>query len=234
VAVLVEPTLAHAAPGTLAAQIRRAILIGDLSPGEQIRQAEWAERLGVSRIPVREALKTLAAEGILQHGHNRGYFVTRFGPLEVAQIYQMRRLLEAALLRSLERPSPRKLDQLRRLARDAAAAKMGDDFESWNQLERRFHTELYALSPLNLICAEEQRLWILSNIYRMLAERSVGREPTSPMVTYYGDMVAALVANDSERMVQLMTHLRQGAEEGHARKLQRRSSAPRSASSYLA
>jgi DNA-binding GntR family transcriptional regulator len=222
VTVLVGSALAFAVPSSVAAEIRAAIVRGDVSPGEQIRQAEWAERLGISRIPVREALKTLAAEGLLQHGHNRGYFVTRFGPLEMAQIYQMRRLLEAALLRSLERPSAPKLRTLRRLAADAVAAKLGDDFDVWNELEHRFHTELYALSPLNLVRGEVERLWILSNIYRRLSVRAVGVAATSPGVTYYVQMIEALTADDRERMVVLMTKLRQGAEHAYTQLLQRR------------
>jgi len=61
-------------------RLREAILAGELSPGEQIRQADWADRLGVSRVPIPEALKALAAEGLLNHDHNRGYFVVRCGP----------------------------------------------------------------------------------------------------------------------------------------------------------
>src|SRR5947207_6600193 len=110
--------------------LRSAILQGNLSPGEQIRQAEWADRLGISRIPVREALKSLAAEGLLSHDHNRGYFVTRFGPLEMAQIYLMRRLLEAELIRGLDLPRPDHIQRLRELGQAAARAKMGEDFDA--------------------------------------------------------------------------------------------------------
>src|SRR5262245_62073768 len=101
------------APPSVANALRDAILQGDLSPGEQIRQAEWAERLGTSRIPVREALKALAAEGLLSHDHNRGYFVIRFGADEMAQIYLLRRLLETELLRSLVDPPPTAFAALR-------------------------------------------------------------------------------------------------------------------------
>jgi DNA-binding GntR family transcriptional regulator len=201
--------------------LREAILQGDLSPGEQIRQAAWAERLGTSRIPVREALKALAAEGLLSHGHNRGYFVIRFGADEMAQIYLMRRLLETELLRSMPDPAPEALAALRTLGQAATRAKMGDDFEAWNQLEHDFHTQLYALSSMNLVRAEFERLWLLSNIYRRL-NRAVGQAADSPAVTYYGEMVEALAARNHDRMVALMTHLREGSERWYAKLLQRR------------
>lgn len=209
-------------PAAIATVLRAAIVQGDLLPGEQIRQAEWAERLGTSRIPVREALKALAAEGLLSHDHNRGYFVTRFGPDEMAQIYLMRRLLESALIESLPDPSQQTLDDLRALATAAATAKMGEDFERWNELEHAFHTALYALSPLNLVRDEFARLWLLSNIYRRLGARAVGRPPDSPAVTYYPNMVAALQAHDRQRMAQLMTDLRNGSERWYTELLQRR------------
>jgi DNA-binding GntR family transcriptional regulator len=211
-----------ALPSAVASALRAAIVEGELSPGEQIRQADWAERLGISRIPVREALKALAAEGLLSHDHNRGYFVARFGPHEMAQVYLMRRLLEAELLRSLAVPEPGALVQLRDLAAAAARAKMGDDFEEWNALEHRFHSQLYALSPLNLVRDEFERLWLLSNIYRHLGSGSVGRAAGSPAVTYYAAMVDALAASDRQRMLALMDSLRRGSERAYTELLKRR------------
>jgi DNA-binding GntR family transcriptional regulator len=213
---------ATALPGAIASVLRAAIVQGDLSPGEQIRQAEWAERLGTSRIPVREALKSLAAEGLLSHDHNRGYFVTRFGPHEMAQVYLMRRLLESALLHSLSTPTAGQLEALRSLADAAAATKMGEDFDEWNTLEHRFHSELYALSPLNLVRDEFERLWWLSNIYRHLNMRSVGLPPDAASVTYYAAMTDALLVEDRERMVELMTHLREGSQRRYIEILERR------------
>jgi DNA-binding GntR family transcriptional regulator len=209
------------APAGVAAALRDAIVQGELSPGEQIRQAEWAERLGTSRIPVREALKSLAAEGLLSHDHNRGYFVVRFGPDDMAQIYLMRRLLEAELLRSVADPHAAALADLRRAGEAAAQAKMGEDFELWNQLEHDFHTQLYQLSPLSLVRAEFERLWLLSNIYRRL-NHAVALPPDARSVTYYGHMADALAVGDRDRMVELMTHLREVTQRGYARLLQRR------------
>jgi DNA-binding GntR family transcriptional regulator len=218
-----NPAATLVMPARVADVLRGAIVQGDLSPGEQIRQAEWADRLGTSRIPVREALKSLAAEGLLSHDHNRGYFVIRFGADEMAQIYLMRRLLESELLRTLADPTAETLVALREVGHAAARAKMGDDFELWNQLEHDFHSQLYALSPMKLVLSEFERLWLLSNIYRRL-NHAVGLAPDSPAVTYYGAMLEALTAHDREQMVQLMTHLREGSERWYARLLQRRAS----------
>ena len=57
-------------------QLRHAIIQGRLKPGEQIRQEQLAKSFGLSRVPIREALKTLVGERLVVHEHNRGFFVT--------------------------------------------------------------------------------------------------------------------------------------------------------------
>jgi DNA-binding GntR family transcriptional regulator len=99
---------------------------------------------------------------------------------------------------------------------------MGEDFDEWNALEHRFHSELYALSPLNLVREEFERLWWLSNIYRHLNMRSVGLAPDAASVTYYKAMTGALAVEDRERMVELMTHLREGSQRRYMEILERR------------
>jgi DNA-binding GntR family transcriptional regulator len=89
--------------------LRAAIIAGDFAPGEQLRQATVAERFGVSRIPVREALRALAAEGLLCHAPNRGYFVKKLDVAEMEQLYWMRGLLEQRVLQTATRPCPRLL-----------------------------------------------------------------------------------------------------------------------------
>jgi DNA-binding GntR family transcriptional regulator len=211
---------AVASPVSIATRLRDAIVQGDLSPGEQIRQADWAARLGVSRVPIREALKTLAAEGLLSHDHFRGYFVTRFGPREVAQIYLMRRLLESELLRSIEWPDAAGLAELERLGHAAAEAMRAGDFDTWNDLEHRFHIRLYALSPLNLVRTEVERLWILSNVYRTLAALRLGRALTMQAAAYYQNMLDALAAHDHARMVDQLSKTRITAERSYAQRLE--------------
>src|SRR4051794_7340139 len=69
----------------VATSLREAIRTGSLVPGEHIRQELWAERLEVSRLPIREALSRLAADGTVEHDPNRGYFVAKRPSSEIAQ-----------------------------------------------------------------------------------------------------------------------------------------------------
>jgi DNA-binding GntR family transcriptional regulator len=79
--------------------IANAIAAGHIAPGSRIIETALAERLGVSRVPIREALKVLHAQGILTGGGHRGYHVAHFGPEVTQQILEVRLMLETFLLR---------------------------------------------------------------------------------------------------------------------------------------
>lgn len=79
-------------------ELRRAILHGGVPPGTPIPLAEVAEMFGVSQIPVREALKTLVAEGLIAHRRNGGYTVALLTAQELREMYIVRETLEAASL----------------------------------------------------------------------------------------------------------------------------------------
>src|SRR5262245_28987329 len=81
--------------------LRELVHDGVLLPGQPIRQAAIAEQLGISRVPVREALKNLEAEGLVEPSPSGGFVVARLSADELSQIYLMRRLLETELLRRI-------------------------------------------------------------------------------------------------------------------------------------
>ena len=85
--------------------LRRAIARGALRPGERIGQDAAAAQIGVSPIPVREALRILESEGLVTYVPRRGYFVTELNLADVEEIYHLRGLLETCLLYTS--PSPR-------------------------------------------------------------------------------------------------------------------------------
>jgi len=83
----------------IADSLRAAILEGSYRPGERIRQEDIAARSGASRIPVREALRMLAAEGLVTLVANSGAWVTRLTMAECTETYLIRERLEPLLLR---------------------------------------------------------------------------------------------------------------------------------------
>ena len=83
----------------IADSVAEAIATGHLAPGERIVETALAEKYGVSRMPVREALKVLATQGILVGGGHRGYRVVSFSPERIEQVFEVRLELETILLR---------------------------------------------------------------------------------------------------------------------------------------
>ena len=86
-------------PSSIADSIAEAIATRHLQPGERIVEMTLAERIGVSRVPIREALKVLHAQGILTGGAHRGYRVSAFGPETIEKVFEVRLMLETFLLR---------------------------------------------------------------------------------------------------------------------------------------
>ncbi len=137
------PPRAQGGPAILAA-LRADISSGKLAPGAVLRQAELAEQFGTSRIPVREALNSLQAEGLVQIEPNRGAYVTTLGADELHELFDLRVLLESDLLR---RAVPLHTERsLRRL--ESIQHELDGETEplEWLRLDRAFHDGLYAPS----------------------------------------------------------------------------------------
>jgi DNA-binding GntR family transcriptional regulator len=153
-----------AASQRVADYLRRAILSGEIGPGERIRQEDVAARFGASRLPVREALRILEAEGLTEHHRHKGARVPRLGMHEVAVIYQMRERLEPlALAESLPNLTD---DDLRRLMRIQERIEETTDIEEFLALDREFHLLSYAGCRIDQLSSMVVRLWNSTQHYR--------------------------------------------------------------------
>src|SRR3954467_9065041 len=139
-----------AASARVAASLRDLILRDVLRPGDRIRQEEVAERSGASRLPVREALRMLEAEGLTEHEPNKGARVPRLSMHELDVIYRMRERLEpVALAESLPRLDQADLDHLADLQQQI---EDNTDLDRFLELDRAFHLGTYSgcdIDPLN-------------------------------------------------------------------------------------
>ncbi|MGP7997419.1 MAG: GntR family transcriptional regulator [Streptosporangiaceae bacterium] len=148
----------------VASYLRGAILGGQLRPGDRIRQEEVADRLGASRLPVREALRMLAAEGLTELEPHKGARVPRLTRHEVDVIYQMRERLEPlALAESLPRLDAGDHEQLGQLQQ---RMEDGGDLESFLGLDREFHLLTYRGCPVEPLNSVVTRLWNSTQPYR--------------------------------------------------------------------
>lgn len=153
-----------AASERIAAYLRDAILFGDLAPGQWIRQEEVAARLGTSRLPVREALRMLEAEGLTEHEANKGSRVTLLDQHEVDVVYQMRERLEPlALTESLPHLTADQIDHLEYVQERIEADVQLTEFLV---LDREFHLTSYAACPSEQLLSTISRLWNTTQHYR--------------------------------------------------------------------
>lgn len=97
--------LRHSYGAQIKEYLRNAIIVGDLSPGERLNEVKLSEEMGVSRTPLREAIRALAVEGWVEHSPHRSTYVAEFHPPEIAELLRVRRILElGALELIMERP----------------------------------------------------------------------------------------------------------------------------------
>lgn len=152
------------ASARVAEYLRTAILNGEIAPGERIRQEEVAEQFGTSRLPVREALRMLEAEGLTEHEPNKGARVPRLDRHQVDVIYQMRERLEPlALTESL--PLLRDAD-LARLDELQTRIEANTDLNSFLALDREFHLLTYSGCTIEALTAMVTRMWNSTQHYR--------------------------------------------------------------------
>jgi DNA-binding GntR family transcriptional regulator len=126
--------------------IRQWILTGRLAAGHHIRQEAIASELGVSRVPVREALLTLEAEGLIVRKKYKGAYVAGISLAEVKETYQLRDLLESFLFeKALPHITADVLKRAEEIIRQSDEARPGED---WMRLNIEFHLTLYEPAQL--------------------------------------------------------------------------------------
>jgi DNA-binding GntR family transcriptional regulator len=162
-------------------------------PGQQIRQNEMAAALQVSRVPLREALRVLAGEGLLVHRPHQGYFVAKLSAEQFRQIVFLLDYLETELIRTVRWPVPEELDTLRSLNARVLEAADENDLATVTDLNRRLHFAIFRLSPQTFLLAEAERYWKLAQPYRLLhvASPDMGRSAHQ-----HEELIDALAAQD--------------------------------------
>lgn len=191
-------------------ELRRMIMSGELLPGQQIRQENMAERLGVSRLPIREGLRQLTADGLVSHTHNVGYTVARLSQAEFDQIYLMRGLLENEVIRRLPRPTDAQLRRVIDLNAEVVAAAERLDLVEMRLRNHDFHFEIFRLSDLGLVIDEIERLWNWAAPYH--AVYLFSPDSRRAVLEEHEAMIEALRDGDNARLAQLMDQHRHGSE----------------------
>jgi DNA-binding GntR family transcriptional regulator len=182
---------------------------GQLGPGEQLRQEDLAEALGVSRVPVREALHALAEQRVLVHFKHRGFFVAKRSPEELAQLVRLLELIEDEVVAAVQWPEPETLAELRRL--NQRMLEIADDLDTAEtfSLNREFHFIIFRLARLTIMVDELERIWRLAQPY--IVAEMVTADARRRRVDEHRQIIDRLEAQDRDGVVAAMrSHRRRG------------------------
>ena len=184
------------------AALRSDILTGDLAPGDQIVQESLAERYGVSRVPLREALKTLESEGQVVYHPHRGYFVAELSVADLLEVYRLRAILEAEAIRhAVPALADDDVDALADLLAEVDAAAADGDVMGMTAANRRFHFAIFDAAGLPRLSRLLRQLWEATDAYRALYFQAVGNRDR--VGREHAAILAALRARDAERVIGL-------------------------------
>lgn len=190
--------------------LRQRIFRRELAPGSWIDEVKLAQEYGISRTPLREALKVLAAEGLVTMKVRRGAYVTEVSEQDLAEVYHLLALLESdAAAVVAAKAGPAELKELQALHRDlAGAVKDRDRFFAINE---RFHMRLLEIAGnrwRNQMVADLRKVMKLNRQHSLLKS---GRIQES--LAEHDAVMQALAAHDAESArTRMQEHFRNGLE----------------------
>ena len=163
--------------------VRSSILEGRIKAGEWLRQERLAAEQGVSQTPVREALRQLAAEGLVEHVPYRGIRVVEFSIEDVEDLYGCRALLEGMAARfAAVHITTGELEAMTELFERMCRCKTPEDLVEYRELNRRFHSALFNASRRSFLVRTLAQLWsafptmLWSNVPRVATESAPERD----------------------------------------------------------
>jgi len=190
--------------------IRNAILTGKLAPGEYLRENEIAKQMGVSRMPVREALRELEYEGLLISNPHRSSMVTTVDEDEVDQLYLLRAELEGFAVHSLmEKNTPGLISKLEKLLEDMEASACKGDLTVLAEKDLEYHWTIVSSSGYQILA----RVWrSMDGPIRARLYRAMTGVYGEDLIRYTADShqvpTEAIASGDIERAVAaIKTHI---------------------------
>ena len=181
-------------------ELRRAILDGGVPPGTLIPLAEVAEVFGVSQIPIREALKTLVAEGLVSHRRNGGYTVALLTAPELREMYIVRETLESASLTAAVHNATDTDRATAVIANQRLEQAIRDgDAAAYHRGSRQFHAALTGPSRMHRLLHMLEAAWNVTEPVQSMVHVS----PADRAVLHadHGAMLEAFLAGDVDALL---------------------------------
>lgn len=192
----------------IADRIRSAILDAEIKPGDWLRQEQLAEKFGVSQTPVREALKDLAAEGLLDYVPYRGVRVAEFSLQDALDLYACRAFMEGRAARyAAQHITLEELTQVEQTLHQLDQTPIEQNVVEHRKLHRRFHQLIYTASRRMYLVRALDQMWasfptmMLTNFSRT-AETPIGRGKAA--IKEHHAIVTALKMHKTQAAERLM------------------------------
>jgi DNA-binding GntR family transcriptional regulator len=183
-------------------RLRALVLSGDIAPGARLGQVELAERFGISRTPIREALRRLSGEGLVDFHPNRGFRVADLGLDAVLRRLEVRAIVEPGIARlAAERRTPQ---DLRALHQSIARESRARTASAAHDASRDFHVALARATHNDELVRTLESLWIVEVGRRLLSRRSATQDWVPPDIADHRAIALAVAHRDAERAAALM------------------------------
>lgn len=181
-------------------ELRRVILDGAVPPGTPIPVSEVADMFGVSHIPVRESLKTLTAEGLVQHRPNAGYAVAQLTTSELAEMYLVRESLEsAAMAAAVQHATDADRAHLVAVHQTLEGALKFDDAQAYHRHSRQFHLALSRPSRMLRLVHMLESAWNITEPVQLMVH--VGATERTLLHDDHRVMLRAFLARDAAALL---------------------------------
>jgi DNA-binding GntR family transcriptional regulator len=192
--------------------LRQRIFRRELEPGSWIDELKLAEEYGISRTPLREALKVLAAEGLVTMKVRRGAYVTEVSEQDLADVYHLLSLLESDAAGVVaERATDAQRAELKSLHAELEAAASPEDREHFFAVNERFHMQLLAIANnkwRDQMVADLRKVMKLNRHNSLLKAGRIGES-----LAEHRAVMAAIEARDAEAaMSRMREHFQNGLE----------------------
>ena len=191
-------------------ELREMIGTGKLEPGQQIVQESLSAALGVSRVPIREALRVLEGEGQVIHFPNRGYFVTDLTVEDLEEVYRIRAILEEEALRlAIPLLTDSDIEYIESIQIELEKAVASKKISGITETNRRFHFAMFEASNMPRLVRMIRTLWDATDAYRGVYFAA----PTNlnHMNSEHRQMLESLKKRDINKTIEFQTMHRENA-----------------------
>lgn len=192
----------------VAQRLRQMLVEGEIAPGAKLNERELAERLNVSRTPLREAIKRLAAEGLVELLPNRGAVAVSLTEADVQNTFEVMAGLEAQSGElAAQRITPQELDEIRAMHFEMMAAYTRRDLSAYYALNARIHNAINAAAKNPVLASVYEQ--VNARLQALRFRSNQDGEKWKRAMKEHETMIDALAAHDSAAMREvLLSHLR--------------------------